>query len=62
VVSGPVFKAFGGRTRRNSGIINTIPSEAGFILGVKRPCSAIANIKQPARICPVDVEDEELQV
>jgi len=59
-VSTPVFKEFGGRTRRNSGIINTIATEDGYTLGLKRPCSTIANLKQPARICPVVVEEVQV--
>jgi len=53
-----VFKAFGGRTRRNSGIITTFPKEIvpntpPVFVGTKRPCSTIADLPQPARICPV---------
>jgi len=53
-VSGPIFAQFSGRTRRNSGIVTTFPnpaiSDSPFV-GTKRPCSTIANVKQPSRTC-----------
>lgn len=42
-VSGPIFQQYAGRTRRNTGIVTTFPSETGFA-GLKRPCSSIANL------------------
>ena len=58
-VSGPVLYAFGGRNKRKSGIINTQvmnPGQDPVFVGSKRPCSTIANLQQPARICPVTEE------
>ena len=49
-VSGPLFAAFGGRTRRNSGII-TARKVGDVFDGNKRPCSIIANIEQPVLEC-----------
>jgi len=52
--SGPIFKQFGGRTRRNSGVITTFqtPVYPGTpFVGTKRPCSTIDNVKQPSRTC-----------
>jgi len=52
--SGPLFKKYSGRTRRNSGIITTFqnPEVPGFpFMGSKRSCSTIANVKQPSTTC-----------
>lgn len=40
--SGPVFLAYAGRIRRNSGIVGGV---------IKRPCAVIADIDQPDRSC-----------
>mmetsp|Transcript_9081 Transcript_9081/g.10141 ORF Transcript_9081/g.10141 Transcript_9081/m.10141 type:complete len:377 (-) Transcript_9081:232-1362(-) len=52
--SGPLFKKYSGRTRRNSGIITTFQNleVPGFpFVGSKRPCSTIASVKQPSTTC-----------
>mmetsp|Transcript_12878 Transcript_12878/g.14111 ORF Transcript_12878/g.14111 Transcript_12878/m.14111 type:complete len:377 (-) Transcript_12878:78-1208(-) len=52
--SGPLFKKYSGRTRRNSGIITTFqnPEVPEFpFMGSKRSCSTIANVKQPSTTC-----------
>jgi len=57
-LNGAIFKGFGGRTRRNSGIITTFPQEiapgVSPFVGLKRPCSTNADIGQPVVDCPAD--------
>jgi len=48
--SGPIFKAFSGRTRRNSGIITPVVRECSSIANIRQnPCFSAANSKSKKR-------------